>query len=55
MQSGDLPIDALAKALQMALYTFTYSNNTPSDFCRVCGGRSGLVGPKGNAATNACS
>ena len=50
-QSGDLPIDALAKALQMALYTFTYSNNTPSDFCRVCGGRSGLVGPKGNAAT----
>lgn len=51
VQSGDLPIDALAKALQMALYTFTYSNNTPSDFCRVCGGRSGLVGPKGNAAT----
>ena len=48
VQSGDLPIDALAKALQMALYTFTYSNNTPSDFCRVCGGRSGLVGPKGN-------
>lgn len=44
-------MDALAKALQMALYTFTYSNNTPSDFCRVCGGRSGLVGPKGNAAT----
>lgn len=51
VQSGDLPLDALAKALQMALYTFTYSNNTPSDFCRVCGGRSGLVGPKGNAAT----
>lgn len=51
VQSGDLPIDALAKALQRALYTFTYSNNTPSDFCRVCGGRSGLVGPKGNAAT----
>ena len=51
VQSGDLPIDALAKALQMALYTFAYSNNTPSDFCRVCGGRSGLVGPKGNAAT----
>ncbi len=51
VQSGDAPLDALAKALQMALYTFTYSNNTPSDFCRVCGGRSGLVGPKGNAAT----
>lgn len=51
VQSGDSPLDALAKALQMALYTFTYSNNTPSDFCRVCGGRSGLVGPKGNAAT----
>lgn len=50
VQSGDSPLDALAKALQMALYTFTYSNNTPSDFCRVCGGRSGLVGPKGNAA-----
>ncbi len=51
VQSGDSPLEALAKALQMALYTFTYSNNTPSDFCRVCGGRSGLVGPKGNAAT----
>ena len=32
VQSGDAPLDALAKALQMALYTFTYSNNTPSDF-----------------------
>lgn len=51
LQSEYLVIDSLAKALQMALYTFTYSNNTPSDFCRVCGGRSGLVGPKGNAAT----
>lgn len=51
VQNGDVPLDALSKALQMALYTCTYSHNTPSDFCRVCGGRSGLVGPKGNAAT----
>lgn len=47
---GDLPIKALAKALQVAIYTFEYKNNSPSDFCRVLGVRAGLVGPKGNRA-----
>ncbi len=47
---GDSPIKALAKALQVALYTFEYKNNSPSDFCRVLGVRAGLVGPKGNRA-----
>lgn len=44
------PIYALARALQIILYTFEYKNNSPSDFCRVLGIRSGLVGPKGNRA-----
>ena len=43
-------ISALAHALQLALYTFEYKNNSPSDFCRVIGVRSGIVGPKGNRA-----
>lgn len=47
---GDYPKRALAKALQIALYTFEYKNNSPSDFCRVLGVRAGLVGPKGNRA-----
>lgn len=47
---GDTPKMALAKALQIALYTFDYKNNSPSDFCRVLGVRAGLVGPKGNRA-----
>lgn len=47
---GDQPKFALAKALQIALYTFEYKNNSPSDFCRVLGVRAGLVGPKGNRA-----
>lgn len=47
---GDTPKLALAKALQIALYTFEYKNNSPSDFCRVLGVRGGLVGPKGNRA-----
>lgn len=47
---GDPPKFALAKALQIALYTFEYKNNSPSDFCRVLGVRAGLVGPKGNRA-----
>ena len=47
---GDSPKYALAKALQIALYTFKYKKNTPSDFCRVLGVRFGLVGPKGNRA-----
>lgn len=46
---GDAPLRALSRAIQFALYTFTYSNNTPSDFCRVLGTRAGLVGPGGNA------
>lgn len=47
---GDRPKRALAKALQIALYTFEYKNNSPSDFCRVLGVRAGLIGPKGNRA-----
>jgi len=43
-------ISALSHALQLALYTFEYKNNSPSDFCRVIGVRSGIVGPKGNRA-----
>lgn len=44
------PLNALSKALQIVLYTFKYKNNSPSDFARVLGGRSGLIGPKGNRA-----
>ena len=47
---GDAPLNALSRALQIALYTFDYKHNSPSDFCRVLGVRSGLVGPKGNRA-----
>lgn len=43
----DTPKVALAKAVQIVLYTFEYKRNTPSDFCRVLGVRCGLVGPKG--------
>lgn len=50
ISEGDSPKYALAKALQIALYTFDYKKNTPSDFCRVLGVRVGLVGPKGNRA-----
>ena len=46
---GDTPLRALSRALQFAIYTFTYPNNTPSDFCRVLGTRAGLVGPGGGA------
>lgn len=46
---GDEPLRALSRALQFAIYTFTYPNNTPSDFCRVLGTRAGLVGPGGGA------
>ena len=48
----DTPRRALAKALQLALYTFQYKSSSPSDFCRVLGVRGGLVGPKGNRALN---
>lgn len=44
------PLAALSRALQIVLYTFEYKNNSPSDFCRVLGVRSGLIGPKGNRA-----
>ncbi len=47
---GDTPKYALARALQIALYTFEYKSNSPSDFCRVLGVRAGIVGPKGNRA-----
>ena len=30
--SSEAPLHALAHALQFAIYTFTYPNNTPSDF-----------------------
>ena len=44
------PLAALSRALQIVLYTFEYKSNSPSDFCRVLGVRSGLIGPKGNRA-----
>ena len=44
----DSALTALSRALQIVLYTFEYKNNSPSDFCRVLGVRSGLIGPKGN-------
>lgn len=47
---GGSALDALSRALQIVLYTFVYKNNSPSDFCRVLGVRSGLIGPKGNRA-----
>lgn len=43
-------ITALSRALQIVLYTCEYKNSSPSDFCRVLGVRSGLIGPKGNRA-----
>lgn len=43
------PIEALSRAIQMALYTFKYVNNSPSDFCRVLSVRFGLAGPKSEA------
>ncbi len=42
---------ALSRALQIALYTFEYKNNSPSAFCRVLGVRCGLIGPRGNRAS----
>ena len=49
-EEGEKPIIALSRALQIALYTFEYRNNSPSDYCRVLGTRCGLIGPKGNRA-----
>lgn len=49
-KAGDEPLLATAKALQFALYTYTYPNTTPSDFCNVLGVKAGFVGPSGNAA-----
>lgn len=43
-------IMALSRALQIVLYTCEYKSSSPSDFCRVLGIRSGLIGPKGNRA-----
>ena len=43
-------IVALSRALQIVLYTCEYKSSSPSDFCRVLGVRSGLIGPKGNRA-----
>lgn len=44
-KAGDSPILATAKAIQFAIYTYTYPNTTPSDFCNVLGSKSGFVGP----------
>lgn len=49
LAGGNTPLRALAHAMQLSIYTFTYPDNTPSDFCRVLGTRAGLVGPGGNA------
>ena len=49
-EKGEAPIRAIARSLQFALYTYTYPNNTPSDFCNVIGKKGGLVGPAGPAA-----
>ncbi len=49
-QKGETPIRAIARSLQFALYTYTYPNNTPSDFCNVIGKRGGIAGPAGSAA-----
>lgn len=46
----DSPVVALSRALQIVLYTCEYKSSSPSDFCRVLGVRSGLIGPKGNRA-----
>lgn len=46
--AGDPPILATAKAIQFAMYTKTYSDTTPSEFCNVIGVKAGLVGPSGN-------
>ena len=48
--SGEEPLLATARALQFAIYTYTFPNTTPSDFCNVIGVKAGLVGPSGNAA-----
>lgn len=47
--SGEKPLLATARALQFAIYTYTFPNTTPSDFCNVIGVKAGLVGPGGNA------
>lgn len=46
--SGDSPLLATAKAIQFVMYTETYSDTTPSEFCNVIGAKAGLVGPSGN-------
>lgn len=50
IKDGTKPLYALAKSLQLVLYTFEYKSNSPSDFCRVLGVRCGLIAPKGNRA-----
>lgn len=49
-KAGEEPLLATAKALQFAIYTFTFPNTTPSEFCNVLGVKAGFVGPSGNAA-----
>lgn len=43
---GINPLRALAKAIQITLYTLIYENESPNDFCTVLGSRGGLIGPK---------
>lgn len=49
-RAGEEPLLATAKALQFSIYTYTFPNTTPSDFCNVLGVKAGFVGPSGNAA-----
>lgn len=49
-RTGEEPLLATAKALQFAIYTYTFPHTTPSDFCNVLGVKAGFVGPSGNAA-----
>lgn len=45
---GDEPIVSVAKAIQYSMYTETYPDTTPSDFCSGIGAKAGLIGPGGN-------
>lgn len=47
-KQGDTPLLSVAKAIQYEMYTVTYSDTTPSDFCSGIGSKAGLIGPNGN-------
>lgn len=46
-RAGEAPLPATARALQFAIYTYTFPHTTPSDFCNVLGVKAGFVGPSG--------